>query len=74
MRHDGWFERLIAIRKNAASLKRASAGDATDYKACADAYASIAEPSAEDAYSHAGCPRKQDSAMLRSTVAVLGRS
>ena len=52
--------RLAAIRQHAAIFKRAEAAiEAQDYKACADAYASIPAPSAEDAYNHAGCLAQQ---------------
>ena len=66
--------RLTSIRLNGPAIKRASrAYDAKDYKACANAYAKITDPTPEDAYNHAAClaqSGQRDAAIARLEIAV----
>jgi hypothetical protein len=70
----GLTARLAAIRANAPALRRAaSAYDAKDYKACAAEYASMTDPSGENAYDHACClalQEERDAAFERLQYAV----
>jgi hypothetical protein len=70
----GLAGRLAAMRANGPAIKRAAhASNARDYKACADAYASVTEPTGEDAYHHASCLARQgerDAAFERLQYAI----